>query len=124
MCTVPAQIFSAPTRAKLIAAARDMPWVCGTLGSSSEPWTTRTPWCFQWGSSGSGVMILLGTSQLLGIGLRGPPDEQPLFGRPHGEVENEREGREHEDAREHGVDVESALGLLDQVAHALGRAQV
>ena len=32
--TVPAQIFWAPTRAKLMAAARSMPGVCGVFGSS------------------------------------------------------------------------------------------
>src|SRR4029434_10180905 len=45
--TVPAQSFSAPARAWVIAAARFMPGVCGVLVSSSSAWTTRTPWCRQ-----------------------------------------------------------------------------
>jgi hypothetical protein len=40
MVTVPAQIFSAPARARLIAAARDMPGVCGVFGSSESPGMT------------------------------------------------------------------------------------
>src|ERR1700693_3895362 len=47
MCTVPAQIFWAPTRAKLIAAARFMPGVCGVLVSSWSPGMTLTPLVFQ-----------------------------------------------------------------------------
>ena len=40
---VPAQSFCAPVRARLIAAARLIPSVCGVLGSSSPPGITRTP---------------------------------------------------------------------------------
>src|ERR1700733_13228398 len=47
MWTVPAQIFCAPTRAKLIAAARFMPGVCGVLVSSWSPGITLTPCSFQ-----------------------------------------------------------------------------
>src|SRR5947199_6601165 len=47
MWTVPAQIFCAPTRAKLIAAARFMPGVCGVLVSSWSPGMTLTPCVFQ-----------------------------------------------------------------------------
>src|SRR5579864_4169008 len=47
MRTVPAQIFCAPTRAKLIAAARFIPGVCGVLVSSWSPGMTFTPWVFQ-----------------------------------------------------------------------------
>src|SRR5439155_11379492 len=47
MWTVPAQIFCAPTRAKLIAAARFMPGVCGVLVSSWSPGMTLTPLVFQ-----------------------------------------------------------------------------
>src|SRR4051812_33481181 len=43
MCTVPAHSFSAPTRAKLIAAARFMPGVWAVLASSWSPGITRTP---------------------------------------------------------------------------------
>ena len=57
----------------------------------------------------------------------------PLFGchfisrfsmRADRRVEHQREGGQHQDAGHHGVDVEAALGLQDQVAHALARAQV
>src|SRR6476661_7964933 len=47
MATVPAQSFCAPARAKLIAALRSMPGVCGVLPSSAWPGITRTPSCFQ-----------------------------------------------------------------------------
>src|SRR5216683_4773278 len=47
MWSVPAQIFCAPTRAKLIAAARFMPGVCGVLVSSWSPGMTLTPLVFQ-----------------------------------------------------------------------------
>src|ERR1022692_414493 len=43
MTTVPAQSFSAPARAGVIAAARFMPGVCAVLLSSSLECTTRTP---------------------------------------------------------------------------------
>src|SRR3954471_17869906 len=43
MTTVPAQSFSAPVRALVMAAARFMPGVCAVLASSSLPLTTRTP---------------------------------------------------------------------------------
>src|ERR1700733_10825331 len=47
MLTVPAHIFCAPTRAKLIAAARFIPGVCGVLVSSWSPGITLTPCSFQ-----------------------------------------------------------------------------
>src|SRR5215207_7423090 len=43
MVTVPAQRFSAPALAALIAAARFIPGVCGVFTSSSSACTTRTP---------------------------------------------------------------------------------
>jgi hypothetical protein len=43
MSTVPAQSFSAPARAVVMAAARVMPGVCGVSVSSSPDRTTRTP---------------------------------------------------------------------------------
>src|SRR6266436_5653391 len=43
MTTVPAQSFSAPARACVIAAARFIPGVCAVLVSSSLACTTRTP---------------------------------------------------------------------------------
>jgi TctA family transporter len=45
--TVPAHSFWAPTRAKLIAAARFMPGVWAVLVSSDPAGMTRTPSCFQ-----------------------------------------------------------------------------
>src|SRR5690348_15858848 len=50
--TVPAQSFSAPARACVIAAARFMPGVCGVVMSSSFACTTRTPACFHLDSIG------------------------------------------------------------------------
>src|SRR5690348_18249021 len=64
MCTVPAQIFCAPTRAKLIAAARFMPGVCGVLVSSWSPGITLTPCSFQSMSWCSLIALLLVTGQL------------------------------------------------------------
>ena len=55
MLTVPAQIFCAPTRAALIAAARFMPGVCAVLGSSWSPLMTRTPLCRQSTVPGAGA---------------------------------------------------------------------
>src|SRR5579884_751350 len=49
MVAVPAQSFSAPARARLMAAARVMPGVCGVLASSCPALTMRTPCCFQSG---------------------------------------------------------------------------
>src|SRR5215475_6664050 len=47
MLTVPAQIFWAPTRARLMAAARFMPGVCAVLTSREFAGITRTPCVFQ-----------------------------------------------------------------------------
>jgi hypothetical protein len=47
MVTVPAHSFWAPTRAKLMAAARFMPGVWAVLVSSDPAGMTRTPSCFQ-----------------------------------------------------------------------------
>src|SRR6185295_17871920 len=57
MWTVPAQIFCAPTRAKLIAAARFIPGVCGVLVSSWSPGMTLTPLVFQ--STAPGAFLSL-----------------------------------------------------------------
>src|SRR5688572_29111104 len=59
MVTVPAQIFCAPTRAKLIAARRSMPGVCAVLVSSEFAGMTRTPSCFQAGVECSWSALLL-----------------------------------------------------------------
>src|SRR5882672_3494473 len=53
--TVPAQSFSAPARAWVIAAARFMPGVCAVLTSSSFACTTRTPECFHLDSAMGGL---------------------------------------------------------------------
>ena len=45
--TVPAHNRLAPVRACVIAAARDMPGVCGVLRSSSPARTIFTPFVFQ-----------------------------------------------------------------------------
>jgi len=45
--TVPAQSFCAPALARLIAAARVIPGVCGVFRSSSPALTMRTPWSRQ-----------------------------------------------------------------------------
>src|SRR6516162_3669710 len=55
MLTVPAQIFWAPTRARLIAAARFMPGVWAVFTSRELAGITRTPWVFQ--STGCGSLI-------------------------------------------------------------------
>src|SRR5689334_17014558 len=65
MCTVPAHSFWAPTRAKLLAAARFMPGVCAVFVSSWSAGITRTPSCFQ--SVGCGCVMAGG---LLGRGRR------------------------------------------------------
>src|SRR5579864_4360139 len=69
--TVPAQIFCAPTRAKLIAAARFMPGVCGVLVSSWSPGMTLTPLVFQ-------SMPLVSCGSL--IALFPDPETVPSYG--------------------------------------------
>src|SRR6185436_5112423 len=60
MTTVPAQSFSAPARACVIAAARFIPGVCGVLVSSSPARTTRTPWYFHRAAASIGNLLLVG----------------------------------------------------------------
>src|SRR5215208_3726370 len=55
MTTVPAQSFSAPARAAVIAAARVIPAVWGVFVSRSPACTTRTPCCRQSSPPPSGV---------------------------------------------------------------------
>ena len=74
---------------------------------------TRTPWCFQ-----SWFSLIALPSKLLRLALRRPPEQQSVFGQRDQDVQHQRERRQHEDAREHGVDVERALGLEDQIADA------
>src|SRR5258708_7289436 len=57
MTTVPAHSFSAPTRAKLIAAARLMPGVWAVFGSSSPAGWTGTPRRFQVSPDVMGVSL-------------------------------------------------------------------
>ena len=48
------------------------------------------------------------------------PDHQALFREAHQRIERQGERGQDEDAGEHGIDVEAALRLEDQVTHALG----
>src|SRR5689334_14699738 len=61
---------------------------------------------------------------LLGLAGARLPGHQAALDRADGGVEGEREGRQHQDAGEHGVDVEGALGLQDQVADAARGAEI
>src|SRR5262245_46939057 len=70
--TVPAQSFSAPIRAWVIAAARFMPGVCAVLMSSSFERTTRTPECFHLDSA---AMARIVCSREFAIGSEGGGDE-------------------------------------------------
>src|SRR6185436_19261084 len=78
MTTVPAQSFSAPMRAWVMAAARFMPGVCAVLMSSWSEWTTRTPSNFHFGLSWSWLMRPLsgfaqaGFQQLERLAREGP----------------------------------------------------
>jgi tRNA-dihydrouridine synthase C len=56
-------------------------------------------------------------SEFFGLPLARLPLHQPALDAAHGGVQHQREGGQHEDAGHHGVDVESALGLQDQIAH-------
>jgi hypothetical protein len=56
--------------------------------------------------------------QLFRLARRRLPAHQALLDAADGAVEGEREDGEHEDAGHHGVDVERAFGLQDQVADA------
>src|SRR6266436_9739641 len=68
MTTVPAQSFSAPARAWVMAAARFMPGVCAVLMSSSLERTTRTPVYFHFGS---GFSLIL-SRRLVGFDAQRP----------------------------------------------------
>ena len=99
------------------APGRDTSWMLGLADGCCLP-STRNPW-----PSPS---------------LRPEPIDQsfsvsPLLGchfisrrssRPTSAVEHQRERGQHQDAGHHGVDVERALGLQDQVAHAARGAEV
>ena len=56
--------------------------------------------------------------QLFRLARRRLPAHQALLDAADGAVEGERKDGEHEDAGHHGVDVERAFGLQDQVADA------
>src|SRR3954470_21759425 len=66
MTTVPAHSFSAPVRARVIAAARLMPGVCAVLTSSSVPLTTRTPSSFHLGLS-IAVLFPVGRREIIAL---------------------------------------------------------
>ena len=73
---------------------------------------------------GRSVSAALGAAlSRVGCGDRAP-DQQPLLDRRDRHVDHDDEHREHEHAGEHARDVEHALGLLDDVAEARGRAEI
>src|SRR5262245_17110639 len=53
-----------------------------------------------------------------GLAGAGLPGHELVFDGADRGIEQEREGGQHQDAGEHRVDVERALGLQDQIAHA------
>ena len=61
---------------------------------------------------------------LLGLAGAGLPGHQAALDDADDGVEHQGEGGQHDDAGEHGVDVEGALGLQDQVADAARRAEI
>src|SRR3546814_4054620 len=88
--TLPAQIFSAPARAWLMAAARFMPGVCAVFGSSEVAGITLTPFSRQSVASGGRwcSWSLIGTSYGCGgahqlfraVGPRAPDRPYRLMG--------------------------------------------
>src|SRR3989441_7053846 len=63
-------------------------------------------------------------SDLLRFAAARLPDEEPPLGERDGPVEEQREYRQHEDAREYRIDVEGAFGLQDEIADAARGAEV
>src|SRR5207244_13214741 len=63
-------------------------------------------------------------SDLLRFATARLPHEQAPLGERDRPVEQQREDREHEDARKDGVDVERALRLQNEVADAARGAEV
>ena len=63
-------------------------------------------------------------SDLLGLADRRLPAHQALLDAADSGIEGERKHGEHDDAGHHGVDVERAFGLQDQVADTARRAEV
>ena len=57
-------------------------------------------------------------SEFFGLPLARLPLHQPALDQAHGGIQQQREGGQHQNAGHHGVDVERAFGLEDQVAHA------
>src|SRR5258706_10563255 len=62
--------------------------------------------------------------ELLRVAASGLPNEQASLGQRHAPVEKERKRRQYEDSREHGIDIEGAFRLQDEVADAPRRAEI
>src|SRR5688500_1130905 len=75
------------------------------------------------GAASTAARRLFISDPLRSSAARLPHHEAPLYDR-HDAVERQRECRQHQDTGEHGVDVEHAFGLQDQVADAFRRAEV
>src|SRR5438132_11605304 len=63
-------------------------------------------------------------SDLLRFATARLPHEQAPLGERDGPVEEQREYRQDEDAREYCIDVEGAFGLQDEIADAARGAEV
>src|SRR6266581_4350759 len=60
----------------------------------------------------------------LGLNGSGLPDHEALFRQPHRPIEKQRERAEQQDPCDHGIHIEEALRLMDEVADAFCRAQI
>src|SRR5204862_3024205 len=63
-------------------------------------------------------------SQRLRLRRLRPPYEEPVLDLRDDEIQDQREHGEDQDPGEDGVDVEHALGLVDEIAYTPGRAQI
>src|SRR5437763_3787642 len=63
-------------------------------------------------------------SDLLRFAAARLPDEQPPLGDCDQPIEQQRKGRQHDNAGKDGVDIERALGLQDEVPDPARRAEV
>src|SRR5690349_3294770 len=115
MTTVPAQSFSAPARACVIAAARFMPGVCGVLMSSSFECTTRTPLNFHFESAIGGRLYTLAATRrqrLVGAGARALVDARLRRGLDAAVLSDVLVG----EPLHQGVKALIELGVLDRLA--------
>ena len=60
----------------------------------------------------------------LGFARARAPHQQAFLDDADQHIERQSESGQHQDAGKHGIDVEYALGLQDQVAYAARRTQV